>query len=222
MPQLPAPESEDIALVLIGALNPAIFHPEWFVRHDLLSEGEVREAEVKVISPQVCDLTFHDFGFQALQNRLTVRTVDVSKAPKLIDLIQGVLTKLPHTPINAVGINQSIHVATGGEENWHKIGNSLAPKKPVWGDIYEKPGMLSITIQSPRSGPISSYVNITVQLSAIVPHGLFVASNVEFKPTKPIGSAVEVVNFIKTEWHSAIKEATRAAEYIFRKIIWEL
>jgi hypothetical protein len=53
MPQLPDPANEEISLVLVGSLNPAIFHPEWFVRQRLVSRGEAEKAETAIISPQV-------------------------------------------------------------------------------------------------------------------------------------------------------------------------
>ncbi len=64
MPQLPDPANEDISVVLVGALNPAIFHPDWFVRQELLSETEAVEAHVEAITPQISDLKFPDFGLQ--------------------------------------------------------------------------------------------------------------------------------------------------------------
>jgi hypothetical protein len=221
MPQLPSPANEDISVVLVGALNPAIFHPEWFVRQKLLSEADVRESRVQIISPQVSDLAFLEFGIQVLPNRLTLRTTDVSKAPKINDLILGILLKLPHTPISAAGINQAAHFPTESEENWHKIGNTLAPKDPVWRGLYENSGMLLISIQSRRGGDFPGVINLTVQPSPLVRHGLFVASNLEFKPSDEVGSAEQVIEFIQTNWVTATKEATRAAEFIFRKILWE-
>jgi hypothetical protein len=221
MPQLPSPVGEDINVVLVGALNPAIFQPEWFLRQKLLSEAEVRESRVQIISPQVSDLAFLEFGIQVLQNRLTLRTTDVSKAPKINDLIVGILLKLPHTPISAAGINHAVHIPTEGEKNWHKIGDSLLPKEPVWMGLYEKPGLLSISVQSPRGGDFPGFINLTVQPSNLVRYGVLVASNFEFKPSDEVGSTETVIEFIQTNWDTATKEATRAAEFIFRKILWE-
>ena len=78
MPQLPDPANEEISLVLLGSLNPTIFHPEWFVRQGLLPRGEAERAETQIISPQVADVRFSDFGLQVLPNRLSVQTTDVS------------------------------------------------------------------------------------------------------------------------------------------------
>jgi hypothetical protein len=197
MPELPTPADEEINVVLVGALNPAIFHPEWFVRQELLLEAEAQKAEVQAITPQVSDVKFLDFGLQVLQNRLTIKTVDVSKAPKINDLVIGILTKLPHTPITAAGINQGVHLATGSEENWHKIGNALAPKEAIWQQLYEKPGLASITIQSPRKGQFAGNTNIMVQPSVLVRNGLYISSNVEYQPPQEGETASLVREFIK-------------------------
>lgn len=221
MPQLPDPANEEISLVLVGSLNPAIFHPEWFVRQGLLPLGEADRAETIVISPQVANVRFPDFGLQVLPNRLSVQTTDVSKAPRIHDLVTGILTKLPHTPISAAGLNQFLHIPTEGEANWHKIGDTLAPKELIWHNLYESPGMANISIKSPRQGRFPGSVNIAVQPSALIPHGLMVSSNIEFQITDQVGSAAQVVDFIQTEWSNAIKEAKRVAEFIFLKILWE-
>jgi hypothetical protein len=221
MSQLPDPTSEEISVVLVGSLNPAIFHPEWFVRQGLLSLGEADRAETVVISPQVADVRFPDFGLQVLPGRLSVRTSDVSKAPRIHDLIIGILTKLSHTPVSAVGLNQSLHIATEGEENWHKIGDALAPKGLIWGKLYERPGLLNISIQSPREGSFPGTTNITVQPSALITPGVMVTSNIEFRTTDQVSSAPKVVEFVQNEWSTAIKEATQVAELIFSEILWQ-
>jgi hypothetical protein len=221
MPQLPDPTNEEISLVLVGSLNPAIFHPEWFVRQGLVSSGEAEKAETAIISPQVANVRFLDFGLQVLANRLSVQTTDVSKAPRIHDLVIGILTKLPHTPISAGGINQFLHLPTGGEENWHKVGDHLAPKELVWRNLYEqRPGLTNISIQFPSATRFPGFVNISIQPSTLTPYGILVTSNTEFRAADKMGSAPVFVDFIQTEWSKAIKEASRVAEEIFTKILW--
>ena len=70
MPLLPDQSAEDISVVLVGALNPAIFQPAWLAAQNLISDSESKSATVNVISPQAADITFLDFGLQVLQNRL--------------------------------------------------------------------------------------------------------------------------------------------------------
>ena len=136
-------------------------------------------------------------------------------------MITGILTKLPHTPISAAGINQFLHLPTGGEANWHKVGDTLAPKELIWVTLYERPGLANISIQYPRQGRFPGFINIAVQPSPLIPHGIMVSSNTELRATDQVGSAPQVVDFIQTEWSNAIKEAKRVAEVIFRKILWK-
>ena len=220
MPLLPDPFAEDISVVLVGALNPAIFQPAWLAAQNLISDSESKSATVNVISPQAADITFLDFGLQVLQNRLTLRTIDISKSTKIFDLVVGILTKLPHTPITAAGINQAQHFSVGKEKVWHKIGHVLAPRAPVWENLYQNSGMLTVAIQTLRHGEHSFSINITVQPSQVSPHGIFIASNFDFKSTKEVGSAEEVIEFIQRNWEEGTKEARRVAESIFEKIVW--
>lgn len=148
------------------------------------------------------------------------RTLDISKGPKINDLIIGILTNLPHTPINASGLNHSLHMPVGREKDWHKIGNALAPKNPVWENLYEEPGMLSISVQSVRKGPTPGVTNVMVQPSSLIPNGLYVTSNFDFKTTHEVGSAYQVIEFIQNDWGRAITEAKRVAECIFEKLVW--
>jgi hypothetical protein len=173
MPLLPDPSAEDISVVLVGALNPAIFQPAWLAAQNLISNSESKTATVNVISPQAADITFLDFGLQVLQNRLTLRTIDISKSTKIFDLVVGILTKLPHTPITAAGINQSQNFSIGKEKVWHKIGHVLAPRAPVWENLYQNSGMLTVAVQALRHGEHPFDINITVQPSQVIPPRYF-------------------------------------------------
>jgi hypothetical protein len=185
MPELPIPTAEDISVVLVGALNPAIFQPAWLAAQDLISESESKNAKVNVISPQAADITFLDFGLQVLQNRLTLRTIDISKSAKICDLVVGILTKLQHTPISAAGINQSQHISVGGEKVWNKIGHVLAPKSPVWESLYQNPGTLTVAVQSLRNSEHPFHINVTVAPSNVVPpYAISVQSNLISKQPK--------------------------------------
>ena len=55
-----APDSEEISVVLLGSLNPGIFHPEWFRRQEILSPQEAEEARRKLVSPEVTEVLFLD------------------------------------------------------------------------------------------------------------------------------------------------------------------
>lgn len=214
----PVPSNEDISVVVVGALNPAIFHPEWFARQELLAPGEAEQAKIQVVSPQLADINFIDFGLQVLPNRLTVRTLDVSRGPKINDLIIAILTKLPHTPLKAAGINNTLHFAVSSLEDWHKIGDTLAPKD-VWRGLYEEPGMAAISIQSPIRKYTNCNINIVLQPSMVIKPGVFVASNFDFQNSDERSSPSQIIDFFTAEWTRAVKEARKVAEHIIEKIL---
>lgn len=221
MPVLPSTLDAEISIVLVGNFNPAIFHPEWFLRQNLLAEVETENAAVKFVSGNVTDVSFLDFGLQVVMNRLVVKTSDATKTPKICDLVYGLLVKLPHTPITAIGLNHTFHLPLDNIDTWHRIGHTLAPKELVWNDLYQTPGMTSVGIQSPRKGDFAGVINILVQPSGKFPHSIFISSNHEFQP-KPEESALQARGFIQEAAGYAFKEGNRVAEEIFRKIVWQL
>lgn len=47
------PEIDEVGVVLVGSLNPAIFTPAWFALHGLLPESAAESAELEVAHPQL-------------------------------------------------------------------------------------------------------------------------------------------------------------------------
>ena len=94
-----APDAEEISIVLLGSLNPGIFHPEWFRRQEILSPQDAEAANIKIVSPEVTEVLFLDMKLDVFPNRLVLETLDASRAEKLQDIVVNILSKLPHTPL---------------------------------------------------------------------------------------------------------------------------
>lgn len=215
------PEAEGLAVVLVGSFNPAIFHPEWFLRQGLIGEQDAKEAEVKVVSGGVTDIRLCGISLQCVGDRMSFNTANISHAERMQDLILHTFTLLSHTPIIACGLNPSIHYAVSSMDYWHKIGHTLAPKELVWQELLDTPGMRSLVIKSLRKGEFPGELNVTVEPSAKFPPGIFVQVNCHFGlPSDPahVGAAELALKFIKAEWKSACGMARRVAEQIFIKI----
>ena len=177
---LPAPDAEQVSVVLVGSLNPGIFHPEWFRRQGILLPQEAEEAKIKIVSPEVTEIRFLDMKLDVFPDRLVLETTDVSRAEKLQDVLINVLAKLPHTPVTACGLNNAIQFDLNDEAYWHAIGHALAPKELIWDDLLEKPGMALLMIKGVRTGDFPGEVNINVAPSKKFPHGLLVSSNFHY------------------------------------------
>jgi hypothetical protein len=145
-------ESETLEVIMLGSFNPAILHPQWFLRQKLIGEEEALAATIKVVAAEVADVSFAGIHITCLNQSLLLSIQNMAFSTKLFDLIDGVLNLLPHVPMRACGVNPSAHYRVETVEYWHKIGHTLAPKRPIWDPLFPEPGMQNLTIKSPRKG----------------------------------------------------------------------
>lgn len=215
------PEAEGLDVVIVGAFNPAILHPEWFLHQGLIEEEDAAKAEVNVVSTEATDVQFAGLQFICVSDRLTVSTSNISHASRMQDLLLQIFSLLGHIPVKACGINAWVHYSVTDVEYWHKVGNILAPKDLIWRDVLEQPGMQSLTVKSPRAGEFAGEMNITVEPSRKFHPGIFVRSNYHYSvPADKLhsGSANQLIAFWKSDWERALEGARRVSEKIFEKI----
>lgn len=104
-----------------GRFNPHIFDPQWLFKQGILDKASDRKFE---------------FGFQPLSTEIRIQSADytllasqvrlVVESDSLRDcghIVAGILEKLPHTPLVAVGNNFTFHC-----ENLEKWGNRPIPR----------------------------------------------------------------------------------------------
>jgi hypothetical protein len=219
MPKFP-PQADNLAVVFVGSFNPAIFHPEWFVRQGMIQEADLENAKLEVSSSDISRFEVTGIGVEVLHERLQLYTRDLSREAFLQDLANSILAKLPHTPIRACGLNSSHHYNLANEGYWHKIGHTLAPKDLIWNGLLENPGMEALTVKGARTGSYPGYVNVTIQPSKQFKYGLFVNSNTHYGSSTE-GEPLEMENllgFMSTEWKPAFQIAYLTAQKIFEKI----
>ncbi|MGO9137249.1 MAG: hypothetical protein ACLP9S_04610 [Syntrophales bacterium] len=128
------PEKNSVSIVLLGSLNPAIFHPAWFVANNLLNKDDLKSAEVEIIHNGIAAFKVGDWlHIQVELNRFIAETTEPPFV-RLSDLVVRTFGEaLIHTPISQMGINRQVHFSVGDEETRNKIGKKLAPQE-VWGD----------------------------------------------------------------------------------------
>lgn len=215
------PEGEGLDVVVVGSFNPAIFHPEWFLRQKLIADQDVKDAKINAVSSGVTQVELCGLKLLCVSERLSISTSNVSQAARVQDLLVQIFTLLPHTPVTACGINLWAHYQVSAVDYWHKIGHTLVPKEQIWNGILEQPGLQSLTIKAQRKGEFPGEINISVEPSAQFAPGIFVRSNFHYPlPTNSVhaGAAEVLLKFIKTEWNPACEMARRVANTIFDKI----
>jgi hypothetical protein len=215
------PDAQTIDIILVGSFNPAIFHPQWFVRHDLIGEEEADPQSVKVVSSEVTEIRIGEIQLICIGERLTLRTQNIAYEQKLRDLLEGILSLLPHTPVRACGINPASHYHLESVEYWHKIGHTLAPKELIWNDLFVSPGLKNLTILSKARPEDLNELNVTIEPSTRFAPGLYIHVNNHFglsPESSEVGGAALIKNIVKAEWSEATNQVNRVAAAIFEKI----
>jgi len=116
---------DQFSIVLLGSFNPAIFHPEWFDRNQILPPQEVRDiAEAKrkdsddlegvkvrfigsnvFVSGAQTRISLPSYMITVSPDRFEVSTQIQGKYEELAKFVAAIFMILEHTPIDAIGIN---------------------------------------------------------------------------------------------------------------------
>ena len=124
------PSKDQISIVLLGAFNPAIFHPTWLAWKKLIPDEFVSGASIQVIHPEISQFSVADMLFQVHGNRFLVQC-DTIYDPVIRDAVLSIFQDhLPETPIWTMGINRKIEFSCGSEERRDRFGLMLAPPEP--------------------------------------------------------------------------------------------
>jgi hypothetical protein len=172
-------EIEGLNIVVLGALNPQIFQPEWFARQGLIRIGEAEKATIEFINSDISAFSLGWVRVEITRDRASFASNQAQHYELLRDLVASTFKLLRHTPITRFGINWFCHFRMPNIETWHKIGHKLAPKEP-WMDIVKQPGMIDVTMQAQRPDDYTGNINITVQPSMSVQPGVYIIVNDDF------------------------------------------
>lgn len=218
MPETLLPELDGTSLVLVGAFNPRIFHPSWFVRNNLLPEGVEATANVEIINNDLCAFEADWFRLEVLSDRLVLRSTATPAIESLRDLMFGTFRILRHTPVQRIGLNTHAHFRLPTEERWHEFGHVLAPKGDLWEPVLGKPGTLSVTLQGTRPDEYDGHVRVKVEPSAQVPFGIFIETNDEFRLDNS-DSATWIEDVLTNHWDPSRVRADQIRTHVVNRAL---
>src|SRR5688572_25224037 len=94
---------QSLSIVVIGAFNPPIFHPQWLASEELVRPGDAEEARIELIHPEVTVFATDWFNCQVTRDRFSMATERESHYEPLRDLVASVFSLLRHTPTRTCG-----------------------------------------------------------------------------------------------------------------------
>lgn len=95
------------SVIIVGHdVNISIFKPPWLIKHNIFSEDELSAGDV-VFSQSLVQVPAGSFDFLAIPDRIQMRlSPECTDVPsKLLCVLGGLVTTLPHTPLSAIGFN---------------------------------------------------------------------------------------------------------------------
>ena len=220
------PEIAGVSVVFVGHFNPAIFTPAWFGWRGLLSKRLVESTGKNVAAlPQIAAFNAEWLSLEVLQRSFKISTTQ-SPVVRLRDLAVRIFREhLPHTPLEAMGINREVHFSMGSFTERDRIGRLLAPVEP-WGDWGkklqfdgERGGMTSLTMTqvNPEGRPPGGQVNVTVEPSKqIGRRGVYVRINDHYT-IQSQGSQMatsEIISFLERDFEKSLRRSDQIINHI--------
>ena len=180
------------SVILLGSFNPAIFHPSWFVQHDVISTDMATMAELHLSHREMSNMEFGDIRVLTEVSRFQIETTNAPEI-RLLDFVSKVFGDiLPHTKVRSFGINKSVHFRASSPEKRLRIGRALAPLEP-WGGFGKRieassgetlGGMMSLRMREvleddEATGHFEARVEPSTALDSLT--GIYVSANRHFE-----------------------------------------
>lgn len=166
----PSLEIVEYSIVLLGAFNPRIFHPQWMARKGIISEGEASGAAIKVSHNEVSEFDLaENCKIQVFQDRFYISSKQEAYFKTLKDLTLSIFNILGETPIYKLGINYTWHYKFSNEDDFHNFGHRHVPKEPLWEKILKRPGLSQLTVQGRREDKYDGVITVSAGVSGLIP-----------------------------------------------------
>lgn len=213
----PRLDRRGITITLWGQFNPAILHPAWFGKFDLIKPAEVQNAKIEVVHPEITEFSTDWFGFDVTQDRLNLRSEQEAYFEPLRDLIVGTFRLLTHTPLRSLSLGNHYHFTYDDPKASSRVLHRLVPLT-FWNEEIGNASLHTLKLTFPRKDERSGGVVYTVEPSRVLANGLFVstdqilsASQYKEEPTKLVYDAQIVTVDLVEMWDNVIESSTDTA-----------
>lgn len=206
-------EREIASIVIVGNLNPAIFHPAWFLANKLLAQKDSEDTEIKLISPVMASMFIGKWlNFEVIENKLSTLCTEPQYFRPMRDFVQGILTLLEHTPVKAIGINFEEIISLRNENDLKYFINKLYNNEK-WLTAFNTPDLRSIEVV--RGENKEDYLRMTIAPFEKVPYGIRIMFNFHKEPKEL--TAANIVEILDKQWEEHYKDSKSIAENIIKE-----
>lgn len=209
-------ETATSTIVLVGAFNPAILQPRWLASAEALPEGEADATEGAgniILSREITVAQFRSYALEATPERFSLTTTPETETPSLLrDAVVNIFTLLTHSPIKLVGMNHARHIELS-DGAWPTLRERLAPSA-AWEEIVDHPELSSLSTTAARPDDLKGWVRVTVEPSARVAGGLWVAINDHVDLGEDTTDAKRAVEVLDEHWDPSLTRSEELMERI--------
>lgn len=206
---------EDSSIVLIGSFNPSIFHPEWFIRHNIVDPWPY-EANQSQSLATIKDLAQFDFKdhkkLQVMLNKFTLRTYRESEFLTLKDIVSETFLLLNETPVKQMGLNRVKVIQIQNKDLWSSFGKAFATHSPWLSSapyISELPaekqmelGLMNLTMQLPRNDELAGYIQATIKAENLQARTLSILINSHIEIEDNL--ATTAIDHLEDKWEETM------------------
>ena len=209
-----------LSLVLLGDFNPVIVQPFWLADKKLIKEQEASDTAVELIHNE---LVKYDIGWANIEITKKRFILTTSKEPyfePLKDFMLSIFSKLPETPINALGINHIMDFTLPDKERYYEFGNKLAPLN-IWEGFINNPRVSTFEIfEAERNDGLPGFVRIRVQPSdQNIENRISININDHYIIKKEdSGRRGEMLKCLRDNWESSFLRCNNIIDELWKKI----
>lgn len=203
------------SVVIRGEFDPIRLAPTTLRKQGFLTESEEDSVDIEVVFRDVVKFATDSMLVFATRDKILMRAEGQENEEPLKDIWIGIIRSLSDIVVSKVGLNHDRRYSFAAEQDWHALGNRLAPKA-VWGDTLESPGLLALVLKSQRPDALDGYIHTKVEpfQNDDVPFGVLVDVNdhFDFADNSDAVGSDEVARFIGDHWRDARLRATAIFE----------
>lgn len=216
--------SEEASIVIVGSLNPKIFHPEWFINKKIVEEWEYESDDLVMLNDLTQLKIPNESHISVFLNKFSIKTPLETEYLSIKDITSHTFRLLQETPVNQVGMNLTSIIKVNSKEKWKQLGQQLAPQE-CWKqaatfindletDEQDHLGLWELTMNLPRNDKLKGFIRPKI---AVLPNSAGeykLVFNINSHVEIPDSNALTMTEILEQHWDDSLLLAKNITENI--------